>query len=76
MMDVSTIDLEAMALAKPKSQSLTVPFAPIRMFWGFMSLCVPRFLVSPRGKKEDRQADRQKSVSKAEARVAHLAGLS
>jgi hypothetical protein len=34
---VSTIVLQLIARAKPKSQSLTAPLAPIRMFCGFMS---------------------------------------
>jgi len=37
LMEVRTMDLLDMARAKPKSQSFTVPFAPIRMFCGFMS---------------------------------------
>jgi hypothetical protein len=37
LMLVSTMVLLDMARAKPKSQSLTMPLAPIRMFCGFMS---------------------------------------
>ncbi len=42
LMDVSTMVLQLMARAKPKSHSFTAPFAPIRMFWGFMSLKATR----------------------------------
>ena len=34
LMEVSTIVLQDMARAKPKSHSLTTPLAPMRMFWG------------------------------------------
>ena len=37
LIDVSTIVLDDMVLANPKSQSFTTPLAERRMFWGFMS---------------------------------------
>lgn len=43
-MEVSTWVFEDMALAKPKSQSLTTPPWLIRMFCGFMSLWITRLV--------------------------------
>lgn len=39
-MEVSTIVLVDIERAKPKSQSLTMPLAEIKMFYGFMSLWI------------------------------------
>lgn len=44
LMEVTIIVLHDMARAKPKSQSLTTPRAPMRMFWGFMSRWMMRLL--------------------------------
>ena len=44
LIDVSTMVLVDIERAKPKSQSLTIPLAEIRMFYGFMSLWIMRWL--------------------------------
>jgi len=44
LMLVSTMVLQLMARANPKSHSFTVPPAPMRMFWGFISRWMMRLL--------------------------------